>query len=690
MGFFRSATAVLTYIAVIIVGCHSAPLKPPAPTNFAVNTTWLKDYRKAREMQSTDRAKSCSMFKKLSDERKFPGKQVALLHAWEICEGDQRPKVDREELPPYLRDMSLEIALAQSAKDGDKSAEMLLALEKSKQRMPQAEKIKWTSLALTRARELNDEAKVNEYTKRLYRIAPRLNPHPPESRYLAVATDFRLSRQFEKARTYYNKILSGENFDMKEKVAAWKGIRMSYKNARNDESHVSAAKELAEYLKAAQKTMPKSGFIRNAYYDAQIYLGRALWTLHRTTAARMVFDRVEKRTKGRLPVAELYWLKGRMAEEAGDLKEVSRYMEAALKEKNNDPDLRDKILWYSAWNERRQKNYQRASELLNDLSNQAENDFTKTRALFWLGMTYNDLKQADKAKATFEKVMDQDPLGYYGLLAHREAGADIAFKQKSYREFDDRDLPLDTELAEWLIVLEERDALIPLLEDASQALRKQKNQPSEGWIALFRYYAKGNLYAKLYEILNGMPMEQRKAIVELQPDFLFPQPWKEDVRMAALETGVDESLIYAIIRQESAFDPHARSLADAFGLMQILPEIAEPTAKELKVPYAQMEDLYDPKTNITIGAAHVRDLLKRHNNQFILAVASYNASEKAIKNWMKTRYRGDSLEFIEEIPYEETRVYVRLVMRNLIFYSLLKSRSASISFPSWVLKLDPS
>lgn len=690
MSIFRNSSALLTPLAVIIIGCHSAPLKPPAPTNFAVNTTWLKDYKKARSLQTSDPAKSCQMFKNLSEEKRFPGRQAALVHAWEICDGKERPSVNREELPSYLQDMTLEIALSHAQKAEDKKAEMLLAAEKSKQRLAQKEKIKWVELAQQRARELNDEAKVTEYTKRLFAIAPRLNPQPPEKQWLAVATDYRLNRQFDKARTYYNKVLASEEFDMKDKVAAWKGIRLSYKNARNDESHVSAAKELSDYLRAAQKTMPNNNFIKSAYYNAQIYLGRALWTLHRTDQARKVFDRVEARTKGRLPVAELYWLKGRMAEETGDFAEVSRLMDAALKEKITEPELRDKIYWYSAWNERRQKNFQKATEFLIELEKQAQSDFTKTRALFWLGMTYNDLKQTDNAKATFERVINQDPLGYYGLLAHRQLGSEISFKQKSYSEFDDRNLPLDTDLAEWLIVLEEKQAATSLLEEASQALRKQKNQPPESWIALFRYYAKGGFYAKLYEILNGMPPEQRKAIVEFQPDFLFPQPWSEEVRMAALDSGVDESLIYAIIRQESAFDPQARSLADAFGLMQVLPEIAEPTAKQIKIPYAQMEDLYDPKTNIAIGAAHVKDLLKRHKNQFILAVASYNASENAIRNWVKTRYRGDSLEFIEEIPYEETRAYVRLVMRNLIFYSLLKSRSASISFPSWVLKLDPS
>jgi soluble lytic murein transglycosylase len=169
---------------------------------------------------------------------------------------------------------------------------------------------------------------------------------------------------------------------------------------------------------------------------------------------------------------------------------------------------------------------------------------------------------------------------------------------------------------------------------------------------------------------------------------LFPQPWSDEVRTASLQSGVQEELIYAIIRQESAFDPRARSGADAFGLMQLLPEVAENLSKGAQVPYSQMDDLYEPRTNINLGAAHLKELLARNKGQFILAVASYNANENAIRNWMKTRYRGDALEFIEEIPYEETRTYVRLVMRNLIFYSLLRSKNASIEFPGWLLKLD--
>ncbi len=692
MTYFRSTLAGLMYVAVIALGCHSMPSKQTTGANFTANTSWLRDYRKARSLQATDQGKACAIFKELGAETKFPAHQLSLVRAWETCDAEQAPKISRDEFPSWLQDMSLEIALVQAAKSDDKRAEMELASEKSKQRLSQSEKLKWIDLALTRARELNDEKMQAELNKRMMIVAPRLNPAPSERKYLTVASDFRMARQFDKAREFYNRILKRPHFGLDEKVAALKGIRLSYKNARADEAHVEAAKKLVTYLRHAEKLNPKSNAVKQAAYESEVYYGRALWTLHRAAEAKKVFDKIERHMKGHVSVAELYWLKGRMAEESGDLKEVSRLMSAALKEKIKDSDLRDKILWYSAWNERRQKNLPRAAEILTDLAQTTQADFLKVRALFWLGKTYAELKLEDQAKTTLENLIELDPVGYYGLLAHRHLGIAITLKPKNQntRDLKENDLPLDTMLAEWLILLDEKAALSSLLEQSSKAYVAQKTQSPEGWIALFKYYAKGGLYMKMYEALSSLTPERRKSITESQPDLLFPRPWNEEVRMAALDSGVDEELIYAIIRQESAFDPKARSGADAFGLMQILPEVAAPLAQQKSVPYSHMEDLYDPKINIALGAAHVQDLLKRHKGQFILAVASYNASENAIRNWMKTRYRGDALEFIEEIPYEETRVYVRLVMRNLIFYSLLKSRNASIEFPAWVLKLDPS
>jgi soluble lytic murein transglycosylase len=102
---------------------------------------------------------------------------------------------------------------------------------------------------------------------------------------------------------------------------------------------------------------------------------------------------------------------------------------------------------------------------------------------------------------------------------------------------------------------------------------------------------------------------------------------------------------------------------------------------------AQAEDLYTPHINIPIGSAYLRELWDKYNGELIPAVASYNASEKAIMNWLKNRYHGDSLNFIEDIPYEETRLYVKLVLRNLITYQMIISTEDKYYFPDWILRI---
>jgi soluble lytic murein transglycosylase len=365
-------------------------------------------------------------------------------------------------------------------------------------------------------------------------------------------------------------------------------------------------------------------------------------------------------------------------------------MDLALKERITDSDLRDKIMWYAAWNERRRANFPRAIEELSEIDGKTQVDFTRQRALFWLGKTYQDAQKPEDAKMAFTRLIDLDPLGYYGLLAHRELNMPISLQTASAppANAEPAQIPLDSTTADWLALLDEKEALTSFLDLASNAYKKQKDQNDEGWVSIFKYYAKAGLYMKLYESLAGLTPERRKSIFERHPELLFPQPWNEDVHAASTQFGIDEELIYAITRQESAFDTRARSLADAFGLMQLLPEVAENLSSKYKIPYSGMEDLYDPKTNISFGAAHLKELFQRQNGRFILAVASYNASESVIRNWVKSRFHGNALEFIEEIPYEETRSYVRLVMRNLIFYSLLKSKSPSIVFPDRVLSMD--
>jgi soluble lytic murein transglycosylase len=162
------------------------------------------------------------------------------------------------------------------------------------------------------------------------------------------------------------------------------------------------------------------------------------------------------------------------------------------------------------------------------------------------------------------------------------------------------------------------------------------------------------------------------------------------VASAASKSGVPAELLYSIMRQESSFNPEARSPADAFGLMQLLPSVAEHASARAEVAFEKPEDLYRPEINVPLGAAFLRELLDRWGGQIVLAAASYNANERAIHAWLRTRFHGDPLAFIEEIPYDETRGYVKLVARNFIFYSRLSEPSKESDFPVDVLSVDPA
>ena len=127
----------------------------------------------------------------------------------------------------------------------------------------------------------------------------------------------------------------------------------------------------------------------------------------------------------------------------------------------------------------------------------------------------------------------------------------------------------------------------------------------------------------------------------------------------------------ALIRQESLFDTRARSPAAAFGLMQIISPTANRVAKQLGMPSPSPEKLFDAETNLTLGTQYLKDLLQRYSNNWFKAIAAYNAGEAAVDRWEKEIVTDDIEEFVERIPYLETRGYVKLVMRNHRIYKRL-------------------
>lgn len=148
----------------------------------------------------------------------------------------------------------------------------------------------------------------------------------------------------------------------------------------------------------------------------------------------------------------------------------------------------------------------------------------------------------------------------------------------------------------------------------------------------------------------------------------FPLADKDRVITAAREAGIDPAWAFAIIRAETAWQPDARSGADARGLMQLLPSTAKMIARRSDLPYDGAGSLYDPAINIPLGTQYLAKLATRYNGSPWLASAAYNAGPGNAKRWLDARGNLDPEAFILAIPFNETRDYVTRVLSFTTLY----------------------
>lgn len=155
---------------------------------------------------------------------------------------------------------------------------------------------------------------------------------------------------------------------------------------------------------------------------------------------------------------------------------------------------------------------------------------------------------------------------------------------------------------------------------------------------------------------------------------LYPRPYDSEVHAASELTGLSAALIYAVIRQESLYQPHAVSGANAIGLMQLLPTTARRTAVALGRPAPSRAALTHPSVNVTLGAGTLMGLTTRFDGQLLPTLAGYNAGPHAARRWLPERPLEADV-WVENIPFDETRNYVQRVMwHSVVFEWLAKGK----------------
>ncbi len=156
---------------------------------------------------------------------------------------------------------------------------------------------------------------------------------------------------------------------------------------------------------------------------------------------------------------------------------------------------------------------------------------------------------------------------------------------------------------------------------------------------------------------------------------LYPRPYDKEVAPAAKLTGLAPELIYGVMRQESLYRNDAVSTASARGLMQLQIDTARRTARAFKLPTPTELALSDPATNVTLGAAHVKELLDRFGGQLPVALAGYNAGPNAAQRWRPSEPKDPDI-WIENIPFNETRGYVQRILWHRVVFAWLQSGDA--------------
>jgi len=218
-----------------------------------------------------------------------------------------------------------------------------------------------------------------------------------------------------------------------------------------------------------------------------------------------------------------------------------------------------------------------------------------------------------------------------------------------------------------------------LADMAVRELQAAASKDEEGgtWAPpeMARVYQDGGRYDRGIEIMkHSTPNYFAVDIPDLPRPYweaLFPKAYWSDLRKYSVLNGLDPYLVASLIRQESEFNAAAISRANAVGLMQLLPKTGKTVAKQVKLKGYSAPQLYTPAVNLELGTRYFKDMVDKYNGQFEYALAAYNAGSDRVGDWLGQGHYRDPQEFVESIPFTETREYVQAILRNANVYRQL-------------------
>jgi len=344
--------------------------------------------------------------------------------------------------------------------------------------------------------------------------------------------------------------------------------------------------------------------------------------------------------------------------------------------------------WRAGWLSYRLGKFSEAERMFDEQIRFYPSDKESAAALYWRGRLYEtqDRKPANAA-ANYRAVVRAYQHFFYAQMARQRLtalGSAVPVSQPGLDRFQAAVVP---HLDETFPAESPHLAKARLLANAGLndyiAQEIAADPDSGSWSALAEaqiYASYGEIYRAMRALKRALPSATSASIKSIPLVYwriLFPEAWWDTIKAESAKNNLDPYLVASLIRQESEFNPSVVSYANAYGLMQLLPSVGKAMAKEEGISHFQTFQLLDPETNIRLGTRYLRHMMERFGGTQEYALAAYNAGDERVVDWEAAGPYSGMDEFVESIPFTQTRDYVQGILRNEEIYRAIDSYAAS-------------
>lgn len=335
--------------------------------------------------------------------------------------------------------------------------------------------------------------------------------------------------------------------------------------------------------------------------------------------------------------------------------------------------------WFAGWIALRfLKDPARASNHFEKLYYISKSSYSKSRGAYWLARCYDKIGKKD-ASVNWYNIAGSFGFTFYGQLAQSEMGfKKIHINKKTSYTKSDLSHFKSNKFAKISSFLAMSGDYRNLKIYAQKAMDTAKSD--------------GEIFLIVDNLAKYLPKPQALTIAKLAlGKNVYVEKYAYPTDISCPKLPVSKSFVFAIIRQESLFDQYAVSSANAKGLMQVIPDTAKATCKKLDIKYNQNDMLRNMSYNIKIGSNYVASLLDNFNDSYIMAIAGYNAGPHRSLKW-RDEY-GDPrkmklyevIDWIESIPFSETRNYVQRVVENAQVYDSILNKNSTLNIKKFIM-----